>query len=175
MSLPIFISHRGNIFYKNPPMENSPHYILEALSAGYNVEIDVWYDHDKYYLGHDSLEYDITSIELKIYGYTMTLAEILLTDNRIWCHAKTINTFNKLIELNSPNCFFHDVDAATLTNSGYIWTYPGKNIYKNNICVLPESVDDELYTIRELNDSAGICSDNIENYKKQILSFRKLL
>ena len=38
------IAHRGNIDGPNPERENSPEYIEEALKAGYDVEVDVWYD-----------------------------------------------------------------------------------------------------------------------------------
>ena len=38
----ILISHRGNIDGPNEVRENSPYYIMEALEAGYDVEIDLW-------------------------------------------------------------------------------------------------------------------------------------
>ncbi len=38
----ILISHRGNINGKNEIRENSIFYIMEALSMGFDVEIDVW-------------------------------------------------------------------------------------------------------------------------------------
>ena len=37
----ILISHRGNIDGKNEVWENHPKYIIEALEAGYDFEIDV--------------------------------------------------------------------------------------------------------------------------------------
>ena len=47
----------------------------------------------------------------------------------------------------------------TLTSNGYFWTFPGKKLLKNSICVLPEKTD-----YKEIN-CAGICSDFIEKYK----------
>ena len=47
----ILISHRGNLFGKKTKQENHPEYILDALSNGYNVEIDVWFKNKKFYLG----------------------------------------------------------------------------------------------------------------------------
>ena len=55
----ILISHRGNLDGKNESEENNPIYIEEALNAGYEVEIDVWYDGEQLYLGHDNPEYEI--------------------------------------------------------------------------------------------------------------------
>jgi len=37
----ILISHRGNINGQNLEKENSPDYVLEALSKNYDVEVDV--------------------------------------------------------------------------------------------------------------------------------------
>ena len=55
----ILISHRGNIDGVKPTKENSPEYILEAISLGYDVEIDVWKVDGKWFLGHDEPEYAI--------------------------------------------------------------------------------------------------------------------
>ena len=46
----ILISHRGNLDGKNESEENNPLYIEEALNAGYEVEIDVWYKYGEFYL-----------------------------------------------------------------------------------------------------------------------------
>ena len=44
----ILISHRGNLDGVNPDRENSPTYIKEAISSGFDVEIDVhWYDNEE--------------------------------------------------------------------------------------------------------------------------------
>ena len=48
-----YISHRGNIDGRIINEENSPEYILTALSRGYEVEIDVWFVDDSFHLGHD--------------------------------------------------------------------------------------------------------------------------
>ena len=60
------------------------------------------------------------------------------------------------------NChyFWHQEDDYTITSKGIIWTYPGKLLLKNSICVLPE-----LFNKQILN-CLGICSDYIQNYKK---------
>ena len=53
------ISHRGNIDGPQLDKENSPNYINEAIEAGYNVEIDIWFVNNKWYLGHDNPTYEI--------------------------------------------------------------------------------------------------------------------
>ena len=45
----IYISHRGNIDGPDTGKENSPDYIIKALSLGFDVEIDVWFKDDKFY------------------------------------------------------------------------------------------------------------------------------
>ena len=52
------ISHRGNLNGPNKERENHPDYIWEALQAGYEVEIDVWWVDGKFKLGHDEPQYD---------------------------------------------------------------------------------------------------------------------
>ena len=37
-----YIAHRGNVNGKNESRENSPDYIMEAISLGFYVEIDVY-------------------------------------------------------------------------------------------------------------------------------------
>ena len=55
----ILISHRGNVDGPNPEKENHPSYIDMTIKAGYNVEIDVWYIDNNWYLGHDAPQYII--------------------------------------------------------------------------------------------------------------------
>ena len=57
----ILISHRGNINGRNIDMENTIDYIDDALDQGYHVEVDVWMIGDKLYLGHDSIQEEITT------------------------------------------------------------------------------------------------------------------
>lgn len=48
----ILISHRGNLMGKTS-YENEPDYIMNAIKEGFDVEIDVWYQNNTLYLGHD--------------------------------------------------------------------------------------------------------------------------
>ena len=55
----ILISHRGNTEGCNEKKENSPDYIDNAISLGFDVEIDVRYLNGDLYLGHDLPQYKI--------------------------------------------------------------------------------------------------------------------
>ena len=140
----ILISHRGNISGKQADRENEPSYILEALEKGYNVEVDVWYQEDKIYLGHDLPQYE-TTVEF-------------LRNGKIWCHCKDIEALSHLLK-NNVHCFFHKSDDVTLTSKGFMWVFPRKKFVQGSICVMPE-----LGYFGNLNNCLGICSDYIENF-----------
>ena len=55
----ILISHRGNIDGKVIDYENNPDYIDKAIFLGYDVEIDLRFFNNNYYLGHDECQYKI--------------------------------------------------------------------------------------------------------------------
>ena len=143
----ILISHRGNLNGKSD-RENSPEYIEEALKSGYDVEIDVWYHQHSFYLGHDEPQYKVNEKYLEEVG--------------LWCHAKNIDALNQMIENGKIHCFFHQEDDVTLTTEDYLWTYPGKQLTSNSICVMPS--DHRIMTL----DIAGICSDNIASFESVI-------
>ena len=82
-----------------------------------------------------------------------------INTKRIWFHAKNIEAFYELLKRDIV-CFWHQNDDVTLTSNGYIWTYPGKQLTSNSICVLPEQNN-----IKKFN-CAGICSDFIIKYSK---------
>ena len=132
----ILISHRGNIDGKNEVWENHPKYITEALEAGYDVEIDVWYISDNYFLGHDSPEYPTDKYFLQKDG--------------LWCHAKNVDALEMMLKENI-HCFWHQDDDVTLTSKGYMWTYPGKQLTEKSICVKPELSDKKLKKVMGTN------------------------
>ncbi len=142
-----YISHRGNLTGPNPSNENNPEYIKAALKAGFDVEIDVWFVDDKFYLGHDEPQYEV-KFEFFI-------------NSKLWLHAKNIEALATLKNLRYNNVFFHNIDDATLTSRGYIWTYPGKKLTKKSIAL--------IFGVEPLEDlavlPAGICSDYIKEYK----------
>ena len=142
----ILISHRGNINGPKPDLENSPNYINSALQLGFNVEIDVWFDQNRFFLGHDKPQYEIE--------------EEYLEHNKLWCHAKNLEAFNKLLSNPKIHSFWHQQDNVTLTSKNYVWTYPGIYLIPNAIACMPETVK-----FPNLDDATGICSDYISIYK----------
>jgi hypothetical protein len=147
----IYISHRGNIFGPNPKEENTPSYIDKALKAGFDVEIDVWFLDDNFYLGHDSPD--------------TLIKKDYLNNDRFWCHAKNVPALEKLLEL-GVHCFWHQKDDVTLTSKSFVWIYPGKPLCKNGIIVMPENKYDNWKDISN-KGIKGICSDFIAFYEKK--------
>ena len=140
----ILISHRGNLSGINKEFENNPNYIKKAMDSGFDVEVDIWFKKGEFFLGHD-----FPQIKMN-YKY--------LEDKKLWCHAKNIDA---LLALSKIDCkyFWHQNDDVTITSNGFFWTFPGKQLTENSICVLPE-----ISKIKVIN-CAGICSDFIEKYK----------
>ncbi len=140
----ILISHRGNISKKIPSMENHPDYIINAIKKGYNVEVDVRLYNRKIYLGHDKPQYPLTNRLMKF-------------SNKLWFHAKNIDVLPYL-KKKKLIYFWHQTDDVVLTSNGFWWTYPGKKLLKNSICVQPKKIKKNIIC-------AGICSDRIERFR----------
>lgn len=138
------ISHRGNIDGIKKNDENKPEYINKALENGFEVEVDVRFDGNKFFLGHDHNQYEID--------------KKFLLNEKLWCHAKTKEALIALEEIGA-HYFWHQEDDYTITSKGFIWTYPGKELLPQSICVLPESVNYKKI------ECLGICSDFISKYK----------
>jgi len=143
------ISHRGNLTGPNPERENNPDYIWEAIQAGYDVEVDVWWVDGKFKLGHDEPKYH----------FPFNLIERHYS--KLWIHCKNMDALSQLNELDSSglkvNYFSHENDLGVLTSRGYIWS---TNVYKRGILVLPE-----FFATNPTEDTLGVCSDYITNYK----------
>ena len=142
----IFISHRGNLDGPNPERENKPEYIIEAVNLGFDVEVDVWFNDEGFFLGHDKAVYPTD------YKFLM--------NEKLWCHAKNIQA---LIEMKkyAIHYFWHEYDNVTLTSKNYIWAYPRLNNLPGTIAVLPETSNGSVKGCK------GICSDYIKNYKEK--------
>lgn len=150
----IYIAHRGNLEGPDPEKENHPDYIRDALQQGFDVEVDVWFIDGKFILGHDKPQYEVKE-------------EFILND-QFWHHAKDIKTLFKINDMKPNyliNCFYHDSDACTLTSGGWIWTYPGMELTKNSIAVLPEKIDNW----QNLDRCYGICTDYTIKFSQQNL------
>ena len=139
------ISHRGNINGSDPGKENSPSYIKSALSAGYNVEIDVWNLNGTWFLGHDDPSYEI---DIRF-----------LMNDKLLCHAKNLAALDKMLVHTNIHCFWHQEDHYTVTSRGYIVSYPGYETTPRTICMKPELADPD-----SIPDCHGICSDYIQRW-----------
>lgn len=139
----ILISHRGNINGRIIDHENRPDYIEDTIRLGFNVEIDVWFLNNRFYLGHDEAQYQID--------------HKFLINNKLWCHAKNVDA---LVQMRNYDIhyFWHEEDTLTLTSKNYIWAYPGKQPILNSIAVMPELNSDDI------SKCSGICSDYISKY-----------
>tara|TARA_R110002012_G_scaffold74074_4_gene188145 strand:+ start:9380 stop:9856 length:477 start_codon:yes stop_codon:yes gene_type:complete len=156
----LLIAHRGNIRGPDENKENHPDYLVAAIGAGYNVELDIWKVGESLALGHDSPQYEISKEFLTSLASSTTL----------WTHAKNIEALQYMSELKNLNFtkqwnfFWHEKDSYTLTSEGYIWAYPGSILTQNSICVMPEAVKG-FYSQQQILACKGVCSDYVEAYK----------
>jgi len=166
------IAHRGNIKGPNPSGENHPSTIMEALTLGFDVEVDVWCfqgsvkknqpQQPLWYLGHDCATYVVD--------------EEFLNRSSLWLHCKNLEA---LKVLNSPvysgitkaNYFWHENDQAVLVknksdNSSLIWNNLNVVPFHGSVCVLPEMLKTEFTTAYgkkiptgDITKSSAICTD----------------
>lgn len=146
-----FISHRGNLKGKFLKNENLPEQIDYCISIGFDVEIDIRFISNNFYLGHDEPQDKIS------------LKWIKDRKNKLWIHCKDLESLKNLNKYKNINYFWHQEDDFTLTSHNFIWTYPGKQLTKNSIAVLPELYYN-IIDIKKLN-CYGICSDFIGEIK----------
>ena len=145
----IYISHRGNLSGKNTHTENTWNQIEKCLTLNYDVEIDVWFINQRFYLGHDKPTEPI-NIEK-------------LMNSKLWCHAKNHDAIFEMLKYKNIHCFWHENDKYTITSNKILWSFPGEPIDFNTVCVLPELTN---FSMIYLQQSYGICSDNITYYYK---------
>lgn len=138
------ISHRGNLAGRQIDRENSPSYIEEAVSAGFDVEVDIWRVDGNLFLGHDLPQYK-TDVSF-------------LRKNPLWCHAKNIEALKELLNL-GLHCFWHDVDVYTLTSKNEIWCYSNVQ-YSDGIMVCLGKPSESPIPGR------GVCTDHPVEWMK---------
>ena len=122
----ILISHRGNITGPDKKRENSVEYIQEALSLGYDVEVDVW-GRSQLWLGHDKAE-NPCPLKFLVKNY-----------QKLWIHCKNLEAMDILSEFKVLNYFWHENDEHTLTSKNFIWTYPGKRVCNKSVLVVNDA------------------------------------
>jgi|14BtaG_2_1085337.scaffolds.fasta_scaffold00524_11 hypothetical protein len=148
------ISHRGNINGENIELENTPDYIDEAISLGYDVEIDIWKDEDGFYLGHDEPIYPIE------------LEWLIERKNNLWIHCKDFNSLTELIKIDTNpmqlKIFYHQEEEYTIISDNHIWAHNIETA--DNKCIIPllSRYDIENWIPTNVY---GVCSDYIEFLK----------
>ena len=142
-----FISHRGNLTGVYPEKENSPEYIMSAIRADFDVEVDVWYIDGKVMLGHDAPTYEVDLNFIK--------------NTRFWCHAKNAEALEFMLA-NNVHCFWHESDQRVLTSQGYVWTYPHKQLIDNAVVVILDKEIDNEYVSR----AVAVCGDYVQSWSQ---------
>lgn len=138
------ISHRGNLYGPSLSTENHKDQIYEALSHGFDVEVDIWFKNGKYYTGHDYPKYLISNKFIND-----------ISPNA-WFHCKNLDALYMFsTNFSKLNYFWHESDKFTLTSSGLIWTYPGQNVTNKSILVLLEKNKLKI----DYSGIYGICTD----------------
>lgn len=144
------IAHRGNIDGPSKD-ENKPSVIDEAITLGYEVELDLRILNNELYLGHDEPT------------YLIDIDFLLDRLDKLWIHCKDIESLIYCTQyLTNANYFWHQEDDYTLTSKNYIWVYPAISIPTKSkcICVLPEVNDQFMFNCQ------GICTDYANAYKE---------
>lgn len=111
------ISHRGNLSGIDLNRENKKWAINECLLLNFDVEIDVHYEKNEIFLGHDSPEEKID------------IEYLIKNKNKLWLHLKNIDSVCFFLKNKIKfNWFWHQKDDLTLTSFGIPWCYPDKYI-----------------------------------------------
>ncbi|CAB4156840.1 hypothetical protein UFOVP658_184 [uncultured Caudovirales phage] len=147
-----FISHRGNLTGKNVEFENSPEYVVDAIRKGFDVEIDLRKHLGKTYLGHNEPQYQVDDEWLQMYS------------SSLWIHCKDFESLDHSVNM-GYHCFFHNIDAYTITSRSFVWAYPGSQI-ASRLCisVLPERAEGLVGLLTK--NYYGTCSDFIAEMEK---------
>ena len=151
----ILISHRGNVDMVNLERENTKSYIQEAIDLGYDVEIDVRYIDNKFWLGHDKAD------------YVVELEWLLDRKNNLWIHCKNFLALSKLIDTNL-RIFYHQHENHTIIgNTKVIWSH---DIDEANYQSIIPLIDMESVNCFKnfKNKYYGICSDFIKQVEDKL-------
>jgi len=153
------ISHRGNIIGPKYDRENAPSYIDAAIAAGYDVEIDIRFINNKFYLGHDTSDYEVSE------------AWITKRKNNLWIHCKNLDSASVLSKIEEINFFCHTQDSYVLTSNNYIWVHD-LSLNLDNRCIIPLLNEKDIVSYNG-NIVYAVCTDYI-SFAKYDLSQKGL-
>jgi hypothetical protein len=148
----ILIAHRGNINGPNIAEENNPYYLDDAIERGYCVEVDLRMIKNDLYFGHDYEQYKVKE------NYLIDRVD------HLWIHCKDVLAMAYCFNHPKLHYFWHENDDYTMTNFGYTWAYPGKEVVNDmTIMVMPEK-HWNYEEIKQINP-IGVCSDYVKMLK----------
>jgi len=148
------IAHRGNLDGPNPLEENSIDYIENAISEGFDVEIDLRVEDDQCYLGHDDPQ------------YLATIEWLTKHKDFLWIHCKNREALEKMSSsVVEFNYFWHEIDCYTITSKGIGWVYPKNAHYQKSVIVLPETFLNFDEFDKNNYNCYGICSDYVNRMR----------
>ena len=110
------IAHRADINNRSSRRESTKSSVKDCVDLGFNVEIDKRLFYGNLYLGHNRTEEIIKKQEPR------------KIKNKVWILRKNLKAFFSQIQ-GDFNYFWHEEDSYTLTSKGYIWAYPGKELF----------------------------------------------
>ena len=143
------IAHRGNLYGPNHKLENSPDYLDKAIDLGFDIEVDIWYTDNGFFLGHDRPDYKVDESYLD--GIS----------NNSWFHCKNFLAMDYVSKnLNSFNYFWQDSDRFSLTSKGYIWTNINEKEFSDRSVLVNLSVPDKEY-MDSVANVYGVCNDYV--------------
>lgn len=152
------IAHRGNLDGQNPSRENNPEYIDEAIESGFDVEIDLRYENNDFYLGHDRSQYQVP------------MSWLHQRKDKLWIHCKDVKSIEVLS--NSPvhfHYFWHENDRYAVTSKGFGLVLVGQFPFKNSVIVMPEKIDlySPPYGDEYIENSYAIITDKAIHYSNR--------
>ena len=142
----VLISHRGNINGRIPDRENTAQYIKEAIELGYDVEVDIWYKGNEFWLGHDQPDRPVHLDWLKEHEY------------HLWIHCKNFGALTHLINTVSKT-FYHSSEEYTIISNGLIWAHNITDVSTKCVIPLLHSNDILNWTPAPVH---GVCSDYVK-------------
>lgn len=160
----LIIAHRGLLDGPDSTLENTPESFQHCRELGYDVEIDLRYINNEWWLGHDDAQYRVS------YEFLQDIdRRNYLDQHHAWIHAKNIDALYELKRRHwEGHVFWHQNDDVVITTSGYLWTYPGKQLTPLSICVMPECTD-QLNHLEHLK-CFGVCSDYVNVIAKKLVN-----
>jgi hypothetical protein len=155
----VYYSSNGNISHIDLERESSPDYILEAVKSGYKVRFCIrLMSDDNLWIGEHEAKYKIEDIDF-----------LFKNSKHFLIHCKNISSLHKLREIDLKkqlHYYYHATDNVSISSKGYFLIDYGKRpLGENVIAMFPEDTD---YQISDLKKCFGVCSGNIEFYKKLI-------